>query len=313
MGKRTGVIRYNLLDTGRDFTGQPRKLDIPAAMRLFNGPAMQEAIRKGDIVGYYGHQFREKFGLDVPETVIVDGKQVTLEPCVKTVLARCLPDGTLEHEQEFMDTPAGRIAERLWEGKSYGFSSAIHAPEMAGLRVPMGYFGMDFVRAPNYDKNRGYMLDSVGPGCFTEGDEAVAETAALYDSVDAMIRESDARVRDSDEQARQISEAYLAQIAANDALLDECAKLQERLKQAGVGGAMLDHAGTAPDVMQRPMVVSKGQDMLDSAKLFMAADLPPLPEEAPAASEVKAAEEEKAQAGFIQRTIGLVDRVLGGA
>lgn len=305
MSKRTGVIRYNLHDTGRQFTGQARKLDIPAAMRLFNGPTLQESIRKGDIVGYVGHQWREKYGLDVPEVVVVDGKQVVLEPAVKTISARCLPDGWLEHEQEFLDTAPGRIAQRLWEGKSWGFSSAIHAPAQGGLRVPLGYFGMDFVRAPNYDDNRGYgaMLDSVGPGCFEDAGMYVADTAALYDSVDSMIR-------DSDEAARGISEFSLHLCAQNDELLEENAKLLERLRAANIAAPMLDKA---PNKMQRPMVVDKGQSMLDSARKFMTSTLPAFEEPANPNAEKEA--QEAAQAtehkGLLKQAIGLVDSILG--
>jgi len=300
MGKRTGIIRYNLLDTARTYTGQPRRLDIAAAMRLFNGPAVQEAIKNRDIVGYVGHQFREKYGLDPKETVIEGGRQITLEPSNFTVSVRCLPDGTLEHEQEFLDTAAGRIAERLWESKAYGFSSAIHAPERAGMRVPLGFFGMDFVKSPNYTQNRGYMLDSAGPGCFEDDADFASDMSALYDSVDTMIRESD-------ERAREISQAYLEQGERYDALLDECARLQERLKQAGASPAMLDSSGP----MQRPMVVAKGQEMLDSAARFMSAELPPLeepaePEKSPPPGEAQASD------GFVRKTLAAVGAVLGG-
>lgn len=270
MHKRTGIIRYNLNDNGRDFTGQPRKIDIQAAMNLLNGPAVQEAVRKGDIVGYVGHQYREKFGLDVPETVIVDGKEVILTPAVRTVSIKCYPTGDVEHEQEFLPTPGGRIAERLWGGKGYGFSSAIHAPPVAGVRVPLGYFGMDFVRAPNYDSNRGYssMLDSASPGCFSAEGMAVSEAEALLDSVDRLVTESEA-------QAAEISTAYLQQCALNDQLLEANAKLLERLRLKD-GGAMLDSATAG--TMERPSVLGGGAAMLDCAKRFMGAELPAIQE-----------------------------------
>lgn len=298
MGKRTGIITYNLLDTARTHTGQPRRLDIQAAIRLFNGPAIQEAVKNRDIVGYVGHGFREKYGLDPKETVIEGGKQITLEPSNFTVSIRCLPDGTVEHEQEFLDTAAGRIAERLWDSKAYGFSSAIHAPERAGLRVPLGFFGMDFVKSPNYTKNRGYMLDSAGPGAFAEDNDFASDMSALYDSVDKMIR-------DSDEQAREISEAYIEQGHRYDALLDECVRLKEQLKKAGLSPAMLDSAGP----MQRPMVVAKGQEMLDSAARFMKAELPPLEEPQQPKQEES---ENPANDGFVRKTLSAVSSVLGG-
>lgn len=266
MLKRTGVIRYNLNENGRTFTGQPRKIDIDAAMRLFNGVALQEAIAKGDVVGYIGHQYREKFGLDVPETVIVDGKGVYLEPGTRTIYLKCFPNGDVEHEQEFPATAAGRVAQRLWESKMYGFSSAIYAPEENGLRAPKGYFGMDLVRAPNYDANRGYttMLDSVGAGSFGATDTFLSDNAAMLDSVDAMIRESD-------KMAEEISKSYLQQCELNDELLDRVAQLQERLVAAGQSAAMLDSVNQS---MVRGINMDKGEQMLDSANRFMTAELP---------------------------------------
>lgn len=262
MGKRTGVIRYNLNDTGRTYTGQPRKIDIDAAMRLLNGAALQESIQKGDVVGYIGHQYREKYGLDVPETVIVDGKEVVLEPGVRTIYIKCFPTGDVEHEQEFLDTASGRVGQRLWDSKAYGFSSAIYAPEEGGLRVPKGYFGMDLVRAPNYDNNRGYavMLDSASPGAFAVGDTFAADNAALLDSVDTMIKESDAL-------AASISNSYLEQCRANDDLIEQNALLLEKLSKAGIAAPMLD---SAPTTMVRGVSMDKGEQMLDSAGRFMA-------------------------------------------
>jgi len=264
MSKRTGVIRYNLNDTGRTFTGQPRRIDIGAAMRLFNGPAMQEAVRKGDIVGYIGHQYREKYTLAVPETVIEDGKEVVLVPVTRTVHIKCYPNGDIEHEQEFLDTPPGRVGQRLWESKVYGFSSAIYAPEENGVRVPKGYFGMDLVRGPNYDTNRGYMLDSTGAGAFMLADTFASDMAAMLDSVDSLIKTSD-------EQAMGISTAYLEQCKVNDDLVETIAIYKERLQALGAS-AMLD---SAPTVMERGIPMDKGTALLDSASRFMAnADLP---------------------------------------
>jgi len=264
MSKRTGVIRYNLNDTGRTYTGQPRKIDIDAAMRLLNGPALQESIRKGDVVGYIGHQYREKFGLDVPETVIVDGKEVVLEPGVRTIYIKCYPNGDVEHEQEFLNSAPGRVGQRLWDSKAYGFSSAIYAPEEGGVRVPKGYFGMDLVRAPNYDNNRGYavMLDSVTPGAFAETDTFASDSAALLDSVDMMIKESDAH-------AASICTSYLEQCKANDELVEFNAVLLEKLAKVGISAPMLDNA---PTVMERGISMDEGTAMLDTANRFMARD-----------------------------------------
>lgn len=304
MSKRTGVIRYNLNDTGRDFTGTRRHVDVDAAMRLFNGVVTQEMVRKGDIVGYVGHQYRLlKTGLDVPETVIVDGKEVVLEPAMRTVYLKCYPNGDVEHEQEFLDTASGRVAQRLWESKAYGFSSAIHAPtdEATGLRVPMGYFGMDLVRGPNYDTNRGYtvMLDSVGAA--DQGGQALSDHAAMLDAVDRMIKESDAH-------AAEISVAYLAQCKLNDELIDNIARLRERLQAAGQQAPMLDNA---PNVMERGIAMDTGAAMLDSAARFMAIPEKDLPTFEEPSKEPEPGKDEGAVAKGVKSALSVVGSVLG--
>ena len=296
MRKRTGVISYNLNDRGRAFTGQHRDVDINAAMRLINGPEVQELVRKGDVYGYIGHMFREKYGLNVPEVATEGGKVVVLEPCVRTIMIKCLPDGTVQHEQEFLSNAPGRIAGRLYDSKAYGFSSVFHAPEENGKRTPKTYHGMDFVRTPNYDTNRGYdaMLDSVEAGAIASLGFA-GECAALMDSVEAIMAQSEA-------QAAEISEAFLHQCKVNDELTDMVARLQLRIKK---GGAMLDSAN--PSTLQRgaEFVPDRAAAMLDSADRFMRAELPGLE---PAPEEVEA----EKKSGVLAKSIDLVRKAIGG-
>lgn len=293
---RTPVISYNLNDRGRDYTGQNRAIDIDAAMRLINSLATQESVRKGDYFGYVGHGFREKYTLDVPETVIEGGKTVVLEPAVKTVFLKCLPDGTLQHQQEFMDTGPGRVAARLYQSKNWGFSSVFFAPDVNGKRTPQRYFGMDFVRSPNYDTNRGYdaMLDSVDAGALSSGGFA-QDYGDMMDSVDKLMADNDAH-------AAGISEAYLVQCTANDELVEHIARLTERLKAGG--GSMLDSA--RPDKLERGTnyMPSRASEMLDSANRFMCADLVALE------AEVVTPKEEETT-GFLAKGRSLVNQVLG--
>lgn len=297
MRKRTGVISYNLNTRGRDFNGQDRDVDIAAAMGVINGPSVQELVRQGDVYGYFGHTFREKYGLNVPETVIEGGKVVVLEPSVRTIYIKCLPDGTVEHEQEFLNNAPGRIAGRLYDSKAYGFSSVFHAPEEGGKRTPKTYHGMDFVRTPNYNTNKGYdaMLDSVEPGAI-ESLGFAGECAALMDSVDSIIAENEA-------QAAGISEAYLRQCKENDDLIDLNARLMQRIKDGN--GSMLD--STSPSTLQRgsEFLPSHAQSMLDSADRFMSAKLPDLE---PAPEEVEAAK----KSGVLAKSLDLVRQVIGG-
>lgn len=299
MRVRTGVISYNLNERGRNFAGQDRKVDIEATMRLLNGPQIQELVRKGDVFGYFGHMFREKYGLNVPEVVIEGGKTVVLEPCVRTVMIKCLPDGTINHEQEFLNNAPGRIAARLYASKAYGFSSVFHAPEENGLRTPKTYHGMDFVKNPNYDTNRGYdaMLDSVEAGAM-ESQGFVSECAALMDSIESIIAQNDA-------QSAEISEAYLHQCKLNDDLVDLNARLSQRLRDAGKAGAMFDSVD--PNTLQRgsEFLPSRAAAMLDSADRFMTAVLPGLE---PAPEEVEA----EKKSSVLAKSVELVRKAIGG-
>lgn len=154
MAIRTGIIKYNLNDRKRTHTGKPRQFDIPKLVSLINSDEIQERVKNGDITGYYGHWPRIKFGMNPREGGVVDGKVVNLEPCHKTIYLKAYDDGTIEHEEEFLDNDPGMKAEKLLEGKMGGFSSAISL-----VNGMYQFFGFDFVHAPNYSGNRPYALD----------------------------------------------------------------------------------------------------------------------------------------------------------
>jgi len=304
MRKLTEVIRYNVKDRGRDFTGVDRDVDIPALVLLINSPFVQESVRKGDIYGYMGHGFREKYGLDLPEAVIDPhtGKTVTLEPAVKTVMIKAYPDGTIEHQQEFLPTTAGRIAWRLYQSGNWGFSSVFYAPAINGKRTPKNYFGMDFVKSPNYDTNRGYdaMLDSTNPGALAGAPSFQEEYNAMLDSVDAIMAANDAA-------AESISKEYLHQCRLNDDLVEQNAKLLERLSALSKGqavGAMLDSTPVA--VLERGHHFSRDRasEMLDSARHYMEV---PLAGFEPGPEAAKAQQEQS----LLQRSVALVQNVIG--
>lgn len=187
MGLKTGIIKYNLADRMRKHRGQERNFDMVAAERLLNGPAVQERIKLGDMTGYFGHWPRVQFGLDPAEGGIVGGKQVSLEPCVRTTYLKAYPNGDVEHEQEFLDTTSGKIAERIYGSNAYGFSSAIDAKRLGQIQVPTGFFGFDFVKEPNYSANRGYVVALDGVIDSEDVLDAVAERNDLFDTVNRML------------------------------------------------------------------------------------------------------------------------------
>jgi len=184
MGIKTGVIRFNVKDRGRRFRGQDRNFDTAALAALINGGEVQERVKHGDMLGYYGHWPRVRFGLNVQEGMVVAGKSVHLEPAIRTTAIRAYPDGTIEHESEFLDTAPGRLAARLYASKVGGFSSAINAPRRGSMQVPQDFEGFDFVLEPNFTANRGYALDSAGnridPEGLDEADQMVLDEVGQY-------------------------------------------------------------------------------------------------------------------------------------
>lgn len=187
MGLKTGRITYNLRERMRKHRGQDRNFDLAAAERLLNGKAVQERISQGDMTGYFGHWPRVKFGLDPVEGGFVDGKQVSLEPALRTTYLKALPDGTVEHEVEFLDTNSGKIAQRIWGSNAYGFSSAIDTNRLGNVQVPIGFYGFDFVKEPNYAENRGYAVAL--DGVFDQEDvlDAVTERNELFAAVNSIL------------------------------------------------------------------------------------------------------------------------------
>lgn len=159
MATETKLIRYNLRDRGRTLTGQARNFDIRAICDAVNSPECQERVAARDMVGYLGHWPRVRFGLDATEGGIAEGKAHAVEPAIVTTHLRASYDGTVEHRTEFLDTPPGQIAERMFENRVGGFSSAI---DEARPR----FVAFDYVANPNYTNNsfRGVVLDDALSG-----------------------------------------------------------------------------------------------------------------------------------------------------
>ena len=88
----TKIISYNLKDRGRRYRGKDRNFDIAAIVKAINSPACQERVRKRDMLGYYGHWPRQKFGIYPAEGGIEGGKPAVVEPALVTTLLRAYPD-----------------------------------------------------------------------------------------------------------------------------------------------------------------------------------------------------------------------------
>lgn len=256
MGTRTGKIVYNVNHRGRKHRGRDRNFDTAALASLINGGEVQERVKNRDLLGYYGHWPRIKFGMNPVEGTVLDGRAVALEPAIVTTSLKAMPDGTIEHEVEFLDTGAGRLAERLYKSKAGGFSSAIDTRRAGDKLMPVGFYGFDYVLEPNYTTNRGYTLDGV-QDLDSESllilDE-VAEYRATLDAVNALF---DSLQRDFELQQQTVESLA----AENEELLSMLAKRDGKKPEP-----VMD--GVAPDL------VGGGETLLDRADEFKALDLP---------------------------------------
>ena len=69
--------------------------------------------------------------------------------------------GNIEHKTEFLDTPSGRRAARMFANRIGGFSTVIDQGKNE-------FIGQDFVLDPNYSTNRPYTLDSTSDLTFDQ-------------------------------------------------------------------------------------------------------------------------------------------------
>ncbi|PIQ55364.1 MAG: hypothetical protein COW02_03390 [Comamonadaceae bacterium CG12_big_fil_rev_8_21_14_0_65_59_15] len=180
----TPTIRYNLKDRGRKHMGQERNFNVRAICDAINGPACQERVATRGMAGYYGHLPRIRHGMNPMEGVIDSGKYVPVEPAFVTTYLKADYDGNVEHRAEFLGTAAGKLAQKLFESKMGGFSTAIDTTKPE-------FFGMDYVIEPNFVGNsyRGVVLDSAAMTyddvMQAEVDEQASGMIALLDSLNA--------------------------------------------------------------------------------------------------------------------------------
>lgn len=168
----TPLITYNLAQRGRQYRGKERHFHLQVMAAAINSPETQERVKHRDMLGFYGHWPRLKFGMNPCE----GGPIGVVEPALVTTHLSAQDDGTVQHRAEFLKTKAGQLASQLFDSKTGGFSSAID-------EVKPEFFGFDYVFEPNYSTNRGYEItfDSAS-GNFAVGDMTLdAIMAAEYD------------------------------------------------------------------------------------------------------------------------------------
>lgn len=264
---KIGPIRFSLKDRGYKFFGNNRNFNIPLLVSSINSEATQERVRGRNMFGYYGHWPRIKYGHLTSVEGGIDsatGKAAIIEPALVTTSLRALPDGTIEHEAEFLDTEAGRTAARLHQSRAGGFSSVID-------NIKNLFLGLDYVLEPNFRGNRGYTLDSAGAG-LTFDDACGLDLS----DIDALIRDEQLHamhvVLDSAER-RHAEAAQL--IARKDAEIEELLSLLAKRDPAAA--ATFDAA--AFDGRKAVTLDTAGaQQMFAMAQTFQQAQLEPLQE-----------------------------------
>lgn len=226
---RTGVIRFNLKERMRTYNGTERNFNIKALVNVINGEKVQERVRLGDLNGYYGHYPRIKWGAEPGESRVDNGKMVILEPCCRTIKLKAYDDGTIEHEQEFLNTELGRKAWERLQDKSGGFSSVI----TTGANYD--FHGFDYVNEPNYSSNRPYTtLDSVNAS--TEGEVFVMDDVGDINKAERqMLLDSIALYTSENEQLKAenalLTDSITNLSSQNDELLEETISLKEKIRQ----------------------------------------------------------------------------------
>lgn len=241
MGRIVGPISYNLGDNGRVATGKGRNWDLLSAARVINSAAVQEAVKNGDMLGYYGHLPRTLFHTMRPvEGGIVDGKYVPIEHAVRTLELRADSDGTVTHTTEFLDTSPGEMADRADRNKVGGFSSFMTALPRTSPCIANGYYGQDYVAEPNYTANRSYrrVLDGVA------GEEEGEIDLAVLDSLIDYAQASSAAGDIAAQILGDVMPQYMQALEAVTRMERENAMLMDRLAKTGLSASVvLDSVG----------------------------------------------------------------------
>lgn len=243
---KTEIITYNLQDRGRQFRGSPRNFDIKKIAESINSSAMQERVKNRDLLGYYGHWPRKQFGIEPTEGGLAKGRPSIVEPAICTTMLEADENGTIRHQAEFLQTDAGKVAAKLYESRTGGFSSAIS--DRLGV-----FHGFDYVLEPNFTHNRGYALDSVDD--MTEDDMMAAMIEEQLHGMQLVL--------DSVEQRAEI-ERQTAELAAQTlaAVQAENAELYSMLVKAGVSFDSVNASAQAPSMLS---VDATDKFMLDCA------------------------------------------------
>jgi hypothetical protein len=152
---RTVTNRFSLFNDGRALNANKRNYVIKSVQDMIASAQTQELLRLGEAYGYYGHGNRRranKLSLGETEVIMMDGKPVVVEnvPSNRTVNITCSDDGIVEHTEEVLGTPSGRIVDSMIESTAGGWSWATGGRDTRAQSITRSYHGMDYVLQPNY-------------------------------------------------------------------------------------------------------------------------------------------------------------------
>ncbi|WOE40069.1 hypothetical protein [Acinetobacter chinensis] len=178
-GRKTKRLKFNLFERGRKHSGVDRSnVDMKSMINLINAPDIQEHVKAGTLRGYNGHEIRQRYGMNPPDTVIIDGKVVNLTPSFRTIEFQAESNGDVSHVAEFFDNDQGEWALRQYKARAGGFSSAQNYKRQGLGLIAVAVFGFDYVTQPNYVTN-------VGDGQLFDGLAIPAETEGLISCFDS--------------------------------------------------------------------------------------------------------------------------------
>lgn len=271
MGQKTGLIRFNLNDRGHRAFGKPRQFATREIAAHINSDFTQERVRARNVLGFYGHWPRVKFGAIAAEGGVgPNGKPAVVEPAIVTTSLKAYPDGTIEHETEFLDTDAGQIAAKLHNSRAGGFSSVID-------NVQNAFIAFDYVLEPNFKANRGYSLDDAYSALTMDGADGEGNRLTL-DQLDAAIRDEQLHamnlVLDSANEYRNATAQALDMSAQTITHLErERAELLSLLARTSPERALTFDSAGAEALKGVVLDAAGAQDMIARAQAFQSAHL----------------------------------------
>jgi hypothetical protein len=176
LARLTKEITFNLKDRGYQYNGHDQShIDMTGLINLINSPHVQEQVKNGILYGYYGHEIRQLYGMIPPETVVINGKTIRIEPCCRTHKIHADRDGTVTYQQEFLQNEAGEHALTNYKAKIGGFSHSFRSLRSAdGSLKTVMFGGMDYTRAPNF-------ADNLANGAMADTFNSLIEGQTLFD------------------------------------------------------------------------------------------------------------------------------------